>query len=225
MCPPILTFITGVFELQIFKFWTLLTMVHTIIHSTFLDSLHFTILGFDLYSNELIGMHLGLILWRSYKDLPNMSLGPFCCAELFLGQGLFLEISSSSPSSWSIALCVVDTPWLEIASNAIFLWENRARVVIRSYFTLRWSYPFSGIPHQVRLGPWLRILVLARTKFLQLSIWQCSCRAKALLEDNLPTFLSGFRASSSGCACLSCSQLRPTHWPEAVQLREYLLDL
>ena len=70
------------FELQVFKLRTLLTKVHIII-SKFLNSLGYTTSGFNLYSNELIGMHLGLILWGSCMDLPNMGLGPIYCAELF----------------------------------------------------------------------------------------------------------------------------------------------
>ena len=57
--------------------------VHTIIDNTFLDSLRSTILGFDLRSNDLIGMHLGSILRQSCMDLPNLGLGPSCYAELF----------------------------------------------------------------------------------------------------------------------------------------------
>ena len=74
--------------------------LHTIIDSTFLDSLHSTTLGFDLHSNELIGMHLGLILHRSCMDLPNLGVGPLCYVELIWGRGLLLKISLSSPLSW-----------------------------------------------------------------------------------------------------------------------------
>ena len=83
MCPPSLKFITWVFELQIFKFQTLLTKVHTVIDSTFSNSLRSTVLRFDLHSNKLINMHLRLIFQRSCMDLPNLGLGPLCCAKLF----------------------------------------------------------------------------------------------------------------------------------------------
>ena len=91
-----------VFELLTFKFWTLLTKVHTIIDSTFSNSLCSTILGFDLHSNELIVIHLGLTLRQFCMDLPNLGLGPPCYLELFWGQGLPIGISSSSLSRWSI---------------------------------------------------------------------------------------------------------------------------
>ena len=86
MYPPSSKSITWVFELQIFKLWTLLTKVHTIIDSTFSNSLRSMTSGFNLHSNDLIDIHLGLILWRSSMDLPN--LGPFV-----------IQNSSSSPLS------------------------------------------------------------------------------------------------------------------------------
>ena len=92
-------FMIWVFELLTFKLWTLLTEVHTIIDSTFSNSLHSMISRFDLHSNELTDMHLGLIIRRSYMDLPNLGLRPLCCAKLFWGWGILLEISSFSPSS------------------------------------------------------------------------------------------------------------------------------
>ena len=82
MCPPSSKFITWVFELLIFKLWTLLTTVYKIINSTFSISLCSMISGFDLYSNELINMHLGLILWQSCMDLSNLGLGPLLCRTL-----------------------------------------------------------------------------------------------------------------------------------------------
>ena len=85
-------------------------------------------------------------------------------------------------------------------------------------FCSRWSHHFSGILHQVRLGPWLHICMLARIEFFKLWIWQWSCRPRAPLGDRLPSFFSDFWASYSGCAWLSCSQLQPTHWPEAARL-------
>ena len=185
--------------------------MHTIIDSTFSNSLCSTISWFDLYSNELIDMHLGLIFWRSCMDLPSLGLGPLYCAELFWGWGLLLGISSSSPSSWSIEQCVVDMLRPKVASHVIFLRENRARAVVRLYFTLGQSFPFSSSLPRVRLGPWLRIRRPARTKFLQLLIWRWSCRPRAPLGGRLPTFLSDFWALSLGCAWSSCSQLRPAH--------------
>ena len=217
MCPQSLKFMIWVFELQIFKLQTLLTKVHTIIDSTFLDSLFSTISGFDLHLNELIGMRLGLILRRSCMDLLNLGLEPICCAEFFWGRGLLLEISSSSPLSGSIELCTVDTPRPKVKSYAVFLQGNWAHVFVRSYFSLGQSFPSLGNLHQVRLGPWLRIRRPVRTTFLRSLIWWWSCRPKAPLGDRLPTFISGFQALSSCCAWLSCSQLRPTYWPEAAQ--------
>ena len=49
----------------------------------FSDNLHSMNSRFDLHSNELIGMHLGSILWQSCMDLPNSGLGPAYYAELF----------------------------------------------------------------------------------------------------------------------------------------------
>ena len=156
MCPISSKFMIKSFWTFDFQLRTLLTKVHTIIDSTFSNSLHSTISGFDLHSNELIDMHLGLILWQFFIDLPNLGLGPICYAELFWGQGLPLRIFSSSPLSWSIEQCIVGTSQLEVADHVIFPRENRARVVARSYFTLGRSCPFSRILPQVQRGPRLR---------------------------------------------------------------------
>ena len=170
MCPPSSKFITWVFELQIFKLWTLLSKVHTSISSTFWNSLCSTISRFDLHSNELIDMYLGLVLRRSCMVLPNLGLGPLCCVKFFWGWGLLLRIFSSSPSSWSTKLCVVNTPWPEVVTHIIFLQENWACVIVRSCFTLGQSCPFSGSLHWVRQGLWLHIHMLARMEFLKLLI-------------------------------------------------------
>ena len=69
VCLPSSKFIIWVFELQIFKLQILLTKVHTIIDSTFSNSLRSTISGFNIHSNELTGMHLGLIPRQSCRDL------------------------------------------------------------------------------------------------------------------------------------------------------------
>ena len=108
--------------------------------------------------------------------------------------------------------------WPKVVSHVVFSQENQARAVVRSYFALGQSCLLLRILPQVRLGPWFRILRPARMGFLQLLIWQWSCRPRALLEGRLPTSLLGFQVLSSGYAWLPCSQLRPVHWPEAVQL-------
>ena len=54
--------------------------------------------------------------------------------------------------------------------------------------------------------------------FLQLLILRWSYRPRAPLGDSLPTFLSGYWASSLGCAWLSCLQLQPAHSPEVTWL-------
>ena len=95
--------------------------------------------------------------------------------------------------------------------------RNSSSVFIRSYFAMGQSCPFSGNLHQVRLGSWLCICRPARMAFIQLLIWRWFYRPKAPLGDRLPTFLSGFWASSSGCVWLSCSQLQPAHFPNVVQ--------
>ena len=167
MCPPSSKFMTWVFELQIFKLWTLLTNVHIIIDNTFLNSLRSTTWGFDLNSNELIGMYLGLIHRRSCMALPNLGPGPLYCAELFWGRGLLLEIFLSSSSSWSIKLCAVDMSRPEAASCVVFLRGNRARIIVRSYFTPGQICLFLGNLHQVWLGPWLHIYRPVRMAFLR----------------------------------------------------------
>ena len=147
---PSSKFMTWVFELLTFKLWTLLTKVHIIIDSTFSNSLYSMISRFNLHSNELIDMHLGLTLSQFCMDLPNLGLGPPCYAELFWGQGFPLRISSSSLLSWRTKQCVIGTPWPEVVSHIVFPLKSRARVVVRSYSTLGQSCPFLKTLSQVR---------------------------------------------------------------------------
>ena len=128
-------------------------------------------------------------------DPPNLGLGPLGCVELFWGWGLLFGISLSLPSSWRIEQCVVDTLRPKVASRVIFLWENRAHVAVKSYFPLGQSCRFSRSLHWVRLGLWLCICRPAKTKFLELLIWQWSCRPRVPLGDlaaHLPFRFSSF---------------------------------
>ena len=124
-------------------------------------------------------------------DLTNLGLRPHCYAELFCGRSLPLGISSS-PSSWSTEKCVVCMLWPEVESHIIFLRENQARVVARSYFALGWSYLFLRILPHVRLGPWFHIHRPTKIGFIQSLILRWSYRPRAPLGGCLLTFLSGF---------------------------------
>ena len=105
----------------------------------------------------------------------------------------------------------------KVASHVVSHRESRARVIARLYFALGQSYPFLKILSQVQLGPWLFNRRPVKMGFLQSLTGRWSCRPRALWGGLLPTFFSGFRASSSGCTWSSYSLPWPAHWPEVVR--------